>query len=927
MGEQAHRAAFAGLLRQHRISARLTQEQLATLARLSNRTIGDLERGRVRRPQPASVRLLADALGLTGAERTRFLRAAHDEYWTERLGAGEPGQRRGPTLQPPAGAQPTRPAQLPPDIPAFTGRSAELAALDELADGDQPGVALVTGAGGVGKTALAVHWAYHARDRYPDGQLFASLHGYAAGPPARPGEVLARFLHALGVPAHQVPQDVEEAAALYRSLLWDRRMLVVLDNVGDPDHVRALLPGGQHCLAVVTSRDSMTGLVARDGARRLRLPALPATDSHQLLTRLIGVGAATADPRQLGELARLCGHLPLTLRIAAAILDQGHTTIGDYVRELRAGDRLSTLAPDDDTGTAVRAAFDLSYARLPPAARRLFRMIGVVPGPDVTSDAAAVLLDVDATRAQRLLSRLTDAHLLDRLDLGGRTSPARARFTCHDLLREYARTRAAEEETPADRTAALDRLYRHYRHVAASAAERLDPDKLRLAPPPRPACPCAWPGFADAAQALSWFDAEQPNLVAAIRRAAAHGPRATAWLLADSLRGYDRRRMHLADWTAVTGTALAAAQAEDEPSAQASAHLSLGLLRVRTGAYPDAVEHYRQAAALARRAGWPHAEAAALLNTAAVHADLGELRQSAETLGAILAVLAGLDVPRQSAVAMNNLGLTLAHLGQPTAAADHYRNAIALHREADYPAGAAIALANLAALEHDTGHTTQALGHLEEALALCGRTEEHLVRAMALGTLAEIHCDAGRLAPALEAAHSALALARESQGRRLEAGALNQLARTLSHAGETAEAGTHYQEALARSRAGGDRLPELDALIGLADTGRQLRTGSAAMAYARQALALAERCGYRIREGRAHTALARMHLHAGDSERSVDHANRAVDIHRDVQHPRGEADALSVLGAALGHAADVPGGQRRRATRDAYARPGLAVPN
>jgi tetratricopeptide (TPR) repeat protein/transcriptional regulator with XRE-family HTH domain len=897
MGQHGQVSEFGALLRQHRIAARLTQEQLASLAQLSSRTVGDLERGRVRRPQPPSVRLLADALGLTDAERDRFEQAAHAEYWVGRLQGDERGVLAG------IGSGAVALAQLPPDVAGFTGRSVELAGLEALiADGpEQPTISVIVGAAGVGKTTLAVHWAHGARDRFPDGQLFANLRGFAATPPSRPIDVLTRFLHALGVPAEQVPMDAEEATSLYRSLLADRRMLVVLDNAAEPDQIRPLLPGGPHCRVLATSRDDLAGLVARDGARRLVLQVLAAPESYGLLARLLGAERAAAEPQHLAELAHLCAHLPLALRIAAANLDRGgYPTVSDYLVELRSEDRLAAFAVDGDPQAAVRAAFDVSYAKLPQPARRLFRLLGLVPGPDITMDAAAALLDATVEETRRLLKWLAGAHLLER------AAGVEHRFTCHDLLREYARERARAQESAAQRRAATARLFGHYLHVAAAAARILDPDKLRLPLPDLTKCRCAVPAFTDGVQALSWLDAEHANLVAAITHAAAHGPRSMAWLLADSLRGYDRRRMHAVDWQTVALSALAAAEADNEPRAQVMARLSLGLLHVRAGSYVEALDQYDRALVLARRIDWLEAQAAALVNIGAAYSDMGQLADSADRLGSALAILRTIGPATQPAAAMNNLGLTLTHLGRPVEAADHYLQAIELYRRLGNRTGTAIALANLAALCHDTGRTEEALAHLREALGLCSGTQDQLLQALALSTLAEVRCDAGHHGLALEAAKTALATARDLGAPRFEAAALYQVARTHEWMGELKPAVEQYREALLLACGSNDRLPELDVRIGLANAGRQLGALDEATGHAEQALALAQRYGYRMREGRARTVLAALHLDAGDIDRAIDEATRAAAIQRETGHRRGEADALVLLDDAFSRRTEPP---------------------
>lgn len=448
------------------------------------------------------------------------------------------------------------PAQLPAEVTAFTGRETPLRQLDTLLpnendpDGDTgpalPVIATIVGTAGVGKTTLAIRWAHQVRRRFPDGQLYVNMRGYAAGPPMRPVDALARFLPALGVPAEQVPLEVDVAASLYRSLLADKRVLVLLDNVAHSDQVRPLLPGSRGCRVLLTSRDKLGGLVARDGAVPLTLNALDPAESMTLLTRLLGTDRIDSEPDAAASLTDLCGHLPLALRIAAANLTARPThAIADYTTRLAGDDRLAALQMDGDPQAAVRAAFDHSYATLPDDAALLFRLLGLVPGTEITAPAAAALAGFPLPQATRLLDRLARGHLI--------MEHTRDRYTLHNLLRLYAANLAAKDGT-LDRRAALDRLYDHYLRGV-----RLYP---QVAPPPVPA-PVAAP-TGDHTEALAWLDAELPSLMAAISHAAAHGAHTVAWQLADALRGYLSTRMPTVN--------TAAARTNGEPRAS---HLSL----------------------------------------------------------------------------------------------------------------------------------------------------------------------------------------------------------------------------------------------------------------------------------------------------------------------------------------------------------------
>jgi DNA-binding SARP family transcriptional activator/Tfp pilus assembly protein PilF len=792
------------------------------------------------------------------------------------------------------------PAQLPADVAAFTGRRNQLEELDRLLEpGTQTTAVVITaiaGTAGVGKTGLAVHWAHRVRGRFPDGQLYVNLRGYAPTPPASPIEALAGSLRALGVAAEQVPVDLDEAAGLFRTQLADKRMLVLLDNARDPDQVRPLLPGSPGCLVVVTSRDRLGGLVAKEGARRLTLDVLTPDEARDLLGRLLGETRVHAEPAAAAELARVCAHLPLALRIAAANLaDRPQRSIAGYVAELGQGDRLGALAVAGDEQAAVRAAFDLSYTVLTPQARRLFRLLGLVPGPEVTAAAAAALIGAQPQQAAQLLDRLAAAHLLGHHAAG--------RFAFHDLLRRYAADRAQHEDTSEERKAATGRLLDWYLHTVDAAARLLYPDKLRLPlsrdEAPRPATP-----FHDHSGALAWLDAERPNLLAAVQYAAERGPRPLAWLLADALRGYFWLRMHTVDWLAVAHAGLAAAQADRDLRAQAAAHLSIADVCWRQSRYQQAVEHYSQALGLNRATGWLEGQAAALGNLANVICRSGKLEQATDRYLEALALNRQIGWLEGQVVNLANLGMVCWEQGRLHEAAVHAAEALALHRRVGSRSGEAIVLSNLGEICHALGRLEQAFDHFNQGLALHREVGDRVGEADALRGLAATYCDTGGLAPALELAHAALALAREVRERRFEADALNALATIQLRLGQQQAAIDQYRQALRLARETENHYPEVEALNGLAAALRGLGDLDQAVAHARQAVQLARLAGYRLLEGQALTILADVSLAHGDPGQAGDHARQALALHRETGHRLGEARTLLVLGLAHRHTSD-----------------------
>jgi DNA-binding SARP family transcriptional activator/tetratricopeptide (TPR) repeat protein len=770
------------------------------------------------------------------------------------------------------------PRQLPAEPPGFAGRNAQLSTLDALLPGVGAGgavtIAAISGTAGVGKTALAVHWAHGVRDRFPDGQLYANLRGHAHGQPVRPIEALTQFLPALGIPAERVPADLETASSLYRTMMTDRKTLVLLDNVAGPDQVRPLLPASQGSMVVVTGRDRMAGLVAMHGASQLTLDVLSPDDALDLLARVLGAERVRAEPEAAAEFAKLCVYLPLALRIAAANLaDHPWRGISDHVLELREGNLLAALAVEGDEQAAVRTAFGLSYAALPDAARRLFRLLSLVPGADVSTEAVAALAGTDARQAGQLLDRLAGAHLVEHHATG--------RYRFHDLLRLYAAERAEHEEQ--DRDAVLNRLYDWYLRAADGAARLLYPHMLRL---PVPAIEAPMPaGVTDPATASAWLDTERGNLVAAIRRA---GPRPVAWLLADAMRGYFWMCMRRVDWQAAAEAGLAAAEAAGEPRAQAAAQLSLADLNFRHGRSRQAVRHHTHALLHARRAGWLEAQAAVHGNLGLVHRRSGRLAGAAARFERGLRLSRAIGQPAGEAVALGNLGLVHWEMGRLAQAAEHHAEALRGHRRVESRYGEALSLSHLGQAQRSRGLLAESAELLTTALELYRDAGARAGEAEAHSRLAATYSDLGRRDEALDHALAGLELARETGDPRATAEALATLAAVHHRLGHRPDAVLRYGQALQLIRETGDRYLEVDALIGLA-------TATGEIGHARHALVLAERAGFRALQGQAMTALAEIHLALRKPADAVKIARHALAIHRETGHRLGEARTLAVL--------------------------------
>jgi DNA-binding SARP family transcriptional activator len=807
-----------------------------------------------------------------------------------------------PAVAGPAGAAPGAPAQLPAAVADFTGREREMARLDGWLAGaatqPYPAPVVLTGSAGVGKTALAVHWAHRVRRRYPDGQLYVNLRGFASTAPVPPVEALSRFLRALDVPPAAVPLDPEEAAALYRSLLADRRMLVLLDNAVDAAQVRPLLPGGPGCLALVTSRNRLAGLAARDGARRLTLDVLPADDARLLLARLLGeepTGDGPAADGALAELGRACAYLPLALRVAAAnVADRPGHAVADHVRAM-APDRVASLRTVDDEEAAVGAAFELSYRALPPAARRLFALLGGLPGDDVTVAAAAAGAGCGEVEAAALLTLLAGAHLLEPVAPG--------RYGCHDLLREYARQRATAE-FPADAAAALPRLFGWYLGRLDAVGRLAYPERILL-PAPDAAAPgggfadAAAPGggFADAAAALRWVDAERGNLLAAVRHAAEHGPHRYAWLLNDRLSAYYNSRSEPADWLVAATAAEAAAIAAGDPAGRASALGSLGSVHLRPGGYEVAARLLADAADWAERAGWPAGQASALRQLGLVHRERGELSAAVDRYRQALELDRRSGSPGELA-SVANLGLAYLTMGRLAEGAVHLHRAVELFRESGPgTVGLARVLNALGSAYHALGRLDEALACLDEALGLHRANRSQDGEGSVLETIAEVHHDAGRFDDGLRAARDALVVALDCDRITIEVYTRATIGACLLGSGRPRDAEAELAGAVARSREAGYALGEALCLVRLAEA-RRLLGDPAARADALRALDLAERGALVLIGVDARVELAAVAAAADRLAEARDRYRHAAERACELGYAHAAARALVGLAAA-----------------------------
>jgi DNA-binding SARP family transcriptional activator/Tfp pilus assembly protein PilF len=487
------------------------------------------------------------------------------------------------------------PAQLPHHIPDFAGRDAELGRLDTLLDRDGSGarnavvITVITGTAGVGKSALALYWAHRARNLFPDGQLYVNLRGFGpAGSAMEPAEAIHGFLEAFAVPPERMPLDLDERAALYRSVLADLRVLVVLDNARDVDQVRSLLPGSPGCAVLVTSRNRLTSLVAADGAQPVELDLLPDAEARRLLSSRLGPDRVASEPASVDEIIKACAGLPLALVVAASnAVANSRLPLSALAGELRKTEsRLDALGADDQY-TNVRAVFSWSYHALSPPAARQFRLLGVHAGPDISLSAAASLAGVPLAQARRELADLVRAHLV--------TQWAPGRFVTHDLLREYASELSMIHDSAADRRLAVLRILDHYLHTAYRADQLLRPrrdDPIALAPLPPLVTPET---LADYRDAVAWLATERQVLLAALRQAVSYGFDTHVWQLAWAVTSYFDRHGHWYDAAASHEEGLKAARRLADLQAQAIIHICLASAYGRLGRHDAANEQMRRA--------------------------------------------------------------------------------------------------------------------------------------------------------------------------------------------------------------------------------------------------------------------------------------------------------------------------------------------
>jgi tetratricopeptide (TPR) repeat protein/transcriptional regulator with XRE-family HTH domain len=775
--------SFAGLLRQLRTEAKLTQEELAQAAGVSPRSVSDWERGVTRAAHKDTGVLLAGALGLPGPARELFVAAARGKVPAAQVLAARQQGVAGAFA-----AAATR--ALPRDIAAFTGRQAELGQLmgtlaATAAGGGVVGVHAVDGMAGIGKTTFAVHAAHRLAGAFPDGQFFLPLHAHTPGrAPVGPGDALASLLLTAGVPAGQIPPGPDARAGRWRDHVAGKKILLLLDDAAGHEQVEPLLPGTAGSLVLITSRRRLTAL---PGAAAISLDTLPPAQAATLLARLAAQPGLRATDAAVGEITRLCGYLPLAIGLAASQLRHhpAWSAAGLAADLAAASDRPAVLHAEN---VSVAAAFDLSYRDLTEDQQRLFRRLGLVPGPSFDAYAAAALDATSLDRARRLLDDLYDQHLL--------TEPVPGRYRMHDLIRAHARALAGRPDTGGDRDQATARLLDYYQHAAARA-DALLARQARISPAPAAgARPAAVPALADREQALAWARAERANLLGCLDHATGTDQHARVIALTAGLAGLLRHDGPWAEALTRHATAVRAAQRLGDRAGQAGALTDLGHARWLTDDNPGAARDLQEALGLYRDLGDRLGQANTLATLGYVWRAIGDYPAAARDLQEALGISRDLGELRGQANALIFLGDVRRRGGDYLGAVRDLEQALGISRDLGDRRGQASALVFLGNVRGLTGDYPGAARDLEEALGLYRDIDDPGGEVEALNVAGTLHRLGGDLRQAGSCHQQALGLARQLGSAWDQAHALAGLGRCALAAGDTARAQNMLRQAL-----------------------------------------------------------------------------------------------------------------------------------
>ena len=853
---------FAGLLRELRRAAHLTQDEIAQAAGVSLRSVSDLERGVVSTPQRETVRLLADALYLTGPERARFEAAAR----------GRPVDSGAAALR-----------TLPHDIASFSGRQRELRELVDAAaeTGGVVGIHAIGGMAGVGKTAFAVHAAHRLAGRFPGGQIFLPLHGHTPGHrPVDPDDALASLLLTIGVPAAQIPAGAEARAALWRDRVAARPLLLVLDDAASSGQVLPLLPGSGASLVLVTSRRHLSALEAAV----ISLDVLPPDEAAGMLVRLAGRPALSPADPGVRELTRLCGFLPLAIGMVGRQLRHhaAWSAAGQAAELAAARDRLELMATEN---VSVAAAFDLSHDDLAPGQRLLFRRLGLHPGTDIDRYAAAALAGIDAGAARRGLEALYDQYLL--------TEPDPGRYRMHDLIREHARTLAAGNDPGEERDQAVGRLLDYYQHTAARANALIARQTRTV---PGGAAPAAAPALDGQGPALAWARGERANLLACLDHASRTGQHARVVALTAGLSGLLQSDGPWADAIGRHTAAIDAARRLGDRPGQADALNDRGDVLRLTGDYPAAARDLTEALAACRDLGDRSGQARALTGLGSVRRLTGDSPAAARDLTEALAACRDLGDRLGQASALHQLGIVGENTGDHPAAIRNQEEALALYRDLGDRSGQASALTHLGAVRRQTGDYPAAVRDFTAALASHREVGNRLGAATTLVSLGSVRQVTGDFPAATRDFTEALGLHREIGSRLGEATALWRLGSVRLLTGDHAAAVRDFTEALGRYREIGSRLGEANALTQLGMVRQETGDHPAAIRDLAAALGINREIGNRVGEANARYYLGAARRLTGDYPAAVGDIEEALALYRDLGDRGGEVTALNERG-------------------------------
>jgi tetratricopeptide (TPR) repeat protein len=735
------------------------------------------------------------------------------------------------------------PRQLPADVSLFMNRRTELRRLTRMLMGRArrtatdsarapAAVVVITGSAGVGKTALALHWAHDIREQFPNGELYANLRGFDDGPAVTAGAVLDRFLRDLGVDPSAIPADLDERAALFRSRIADRRVLVVLDNVADIGQVRPLIPGSPGPLVVITSRSQLAGLAIRDGAQRIRLDIFQESDAVALVRQVTRTGGRRDAPADLLELAQLCARLPLALRVAAEhAISQPTMQLAELIADLRDDSLLwdALSVGDGPQGEGVRTVFAWSYRDLPEEAARMFRAIGLHQGSDIALSTAAAALGVPERSARRDLDILLGAFLIQ--------SSRSHRYELHDLLRAYALDQARTTDTEEDRRDTLDRILRWYITSASRAAELLSPGDrflVEVAPPEGPAALTLETPTA----ALEWFDLERANLLANAQAALQAGLPRRVWQLAMVLNPIHAQHFTFDDWDTHSSLAVAAAETLDDRTALAAALDIRGRFLFRRRQLDDAKATHARALAVREELGDEQGICRSLNALGLVCLRTRELTQAVAYFSGTAERARQNQDAHWAGLGRMNLAEAQLEAADIPAALQTIRPLPAFFGDRGDPAYEGNALWLLAWAERLAGNLPAARAAVDRALAIAEQASNRTWEAWWLVEAARVHLAAGEPSQAMDCCRMAAALERQIGDHSREATALDCTGEVLLASGNVQDAADFHREAARMHRELGDQWQEAQATLHLADCEQALNQPEASREQLAAALSL-----------------------------------------------------------------------------------------